>query len=308
MRASIDIGSNSVILAVGEFDKNRKFTSKLDHLEITSLGRELDKYGSFHPESMQNTFNTLNIFKKELEAFQIKPSEVIAVSTEAARVAKNRATFFDKIKNEIGFNVQILSGKGEAHYAALGATLGKIKNQSPEILIMDIGGASTEFIKIQREPFKIINSISLPVGVVRATDWIQNSIYSEKLLAIKEKFSTELKNMSSPYLLCIAGTMTSIALMHKNISNYDETLVNGSTISANELMNLRERIQKMTLEEIDNKYPFLKKRVPFIKAGFMIGTDLGQTLGTQNFEISSFGLRHGVLFCGTIAKEFLHVG
>ncbi len=306
LKAAIDIGSNSVILAVGSFDQNKNYTSKLDHLEITSLGRELDKNGTFHPESMQATFDTLKEFQRELATFQINPGEVVSSSTEAARVAKNSGEFFAKIKNELGFNIQVLSGKGEAHYAACGATLGKIKNPNSEILIMDIGGASTELIKVKRDPFEILTSISLPIGVVRATDWIQNNIYAEKLITIKNQLSSELKKLESPYLLCIAGTMTSIALMYKNVGNYDENLVNGSNIQSTELLQLKEQILKLSLDEIDKKFPFLKKRVPFIKAGFMIGSDLGKMLGTQNYEISSFGLRHGLLYSGAIAKEFLH--
>ena len=91
IRASIDIGSNSVLLLAAELDNvGTKILSEILNLSyITSLGRDLDKTKKFHPDSMQSTYEALLDYKIQLEKIHITPQEVLVTATEASRVALN---------------------------------------------------------------------------------------------------------------------------------------------------------------------------------------------------------------------------
>jgi exopolyphosphatase/guanosine-5'-triphosphate,3'-diphosphate pyrophosphatase len=120
-RASIDIGSNSVLLLAVELDSKGMITKELlNESFITSLGKDLDATKKFHPDSMKATYEALCEYKKMLNKINYLIENVIVTATEASRVSTNSREFFKRIKDEIGFNIQIISSDGEAYYTALG--------------------------------------------------------------------------------------------------------------------------------------------------------------------------------------------
>ena len=110
-RASIDIGSNSVLLLAADLDEsgNKILSELLDLSHITSLGKDLDKTKKFHTDSMNATYNALVEYKKELKKINIFPETVLVTATEASRVATNASEFFLKIKEELGFKITIIN-------------------------------------------------------------------------------------------------------------------------------------------------------------------------------------------------------
>ena len=99
-RATIDIGSNSVLLLAGTME-NGLLTEVLNESRITSLGKNLDIAKMFNPESMEATFTALKDYKTLLESNGFLVAQTIVTATEALRVAKNAEDFFQKIKNEL---------------------------------------------------------------------------------------------------------------------------------------------------------------------------------------------------------------
>lgn len=137
IRASIDIGSNSVLLLIGEM-KNGKLLVHSKRSEVTALGRELDKNKSFHPESMRDTFEALKSYAEDCDKFGISRSSIIVTATEAARVAHNAPDFFSEIQKDLGIKVNIITSQAEAYFSAKGI-LFDTKFESEVITIMDIG-------------------------------------------------------------------------------------------------------------------------------------------------------------------------
>ena len=82
MRASIDIGSNSVLLLAGDV-LDGKFIEHLSEANITGLGKDLDKNGAFLKTSMEETYEVLENYKNKLENLRIDISSVLVTSTEA---------------------------------------------------------------------------------------------------------------------------------------------------------------------------------------------------------------------------------
>lgn len=300
LRASIDIGSNTTLLLAAEVEEG-SFVEKLNETRVTSLGKDLDKTGEFRDKSMNDTFKALSDYKSLLEKIEIKPEETIVTATEAARVAKNSKDFFSKVEKELGFQVTIINGEGEAYYTSFGV-VSRSQIDQDSLTIMDIGGASTELIKIQVNPFKILNSVSLPLGSVRCSDWLKDKIFEQKITEIFDNH--DVNEYETSHLLCVAGSMTSLGSMIKGLKKFDSDTVNGTKISFDDFLKFTKKIKKRTPAELLLKFPFLGKRSKSIVGGAYLGEQMGTALKVKTFEISTLGLRYGTLLSGGIDERF----
>ncbi len=305
-RASIDIGSNSVLLLAVELnDKGEIKEELLNESFITSLGKDLDVTKKFHPDSMQATYEALSAYKKLLDKIKFPIAEVIATATEASRVSTNSREFFKKIKDELGFNIQIISSDGEAYYTALGVVSSLPKDESKtndKIVVMDIGGASTELILINTSPFKIEKSISLPVGSVRATDWKKQNEFDSKIYDI---LAPDMSEYNTEALVCVAGSMTALASMYLGQREYSDTKIEGLTISFKSFQDFARDLQNTTVENLLMLFPFLGKRAPMVAAGSLVAELIGSKLKIDLIKVSTRGLRYGTVLTGGINEQFI---
>lgn len=291
IKASIDIGSNSVLLLAVEW--NGKIVKELLNFSyITSLGKDLDKTKNFHPDSLKATYDALVDYKNKLEKLGVLPKDVTITATEAARVATNSKEFFLKVKDELGFNVSIISADKEAYYTALGVVSG-VESDANELIIMDIGGASTELIKIKKNPFEIISSISLPVGSVRATDWKNENIFEHKMQDI---LSTPMSNYKTSTMICVAGSMTSLATMFLDKKEFNDKAIDGMDINFTEFKKFQISLLNLSTQELLLKYPFLGKRAPMVAAGAHASAMILEKLDVKTIKVSTRGLRYGIIF------------
>lgn len=301
-RASIDIGSNSVLLLAVELDSEGMIQKELlNESFITSLGKDLDVTKKFHPESMQATYEALSTYKKLLDKIKFPINEVVATATEASRVSTNSQEFFKKIKEELGFNIQIISSDGEAYYTALGV-LSSIGKTQKEVIVMDIGGASTELIQIQTEPFKILSSVSFPVGSVRATDWKKKGEFDER---IKEILKPDMSQYHTETLVCVAGSMTALASMYLGQREFDDKKIEGMKVSFKSFQAFSADLQNTTIENLLMLFPFLGKRAPMVGAGAQVAELIGRKLNIETIKISTRGLRYGTVITGGIDEQFI---
>ncbi len=299
-RASIDIGSNTTLLLIGDVQDG--ILSELENeSRVTGLGRELDKNKLFLNVAMEDTFSALSEYVEIIDGHGIERKTVIMTATEASRVAANAKDFFKKVADELGLQVTIINAQGEAFYTAYGVICGSDTNID-ELTIMDIGGASTEFIKVKSTPFEVKDSISLPFGSVRATDWINEGCFDQRMESIIG--DSRLADFETKHLFCVAGSMTSLGGMIKGLKEFDPTEVNGTKINYNEFLKFKEKINQATPEILASKYPFLGKRARSIVGGARLGEKVGDMLGIETFEISTLGLRYGTLYAGGIDERF----
>ncbi len=304
-RASIDIGSNSVLLLAVEYDLDSKSITKefLNESSITSLGKDLDKTLEFLQTSMEATLEALKSYRQMLIANGFKDVEVIVTATEASRVAKNAHIFYDKVLKETGFKVQVISSEGEAYYTALGVVSSLKPNALESVVVMDIGGASTELIKINLHPFKIIESISMPVGSVRATDWNKEGQLDAKL---KEIFKENLNSYKTKTLICVAGSMTALASMYLGQRVFEDKKIDGLELTFGSFRDFARDLQSTNVENLLLLFPFLGKRAPMVACGSKVAVEIGNRLEIENIKISTRGLRYGTVITGGIHDEFIN--
>jgi exopolyphosphatase/guanosine-5'-triphosphate,3'-diphosphate pyrophosphatase len=302
LRASIDIGSNSVLLLVGDVSHG-KLKELLKRSEITSLGRELDKTKNFHRESMEATFEALKSYGEDCDRLGVARDQIIATATEAARVAQNAPEFFKKIETELNIKIHIITSKAEAYFSSKGI-LYNSQFDSDVITIMDIGGASTELIKVNTKTFNILETISMPVGAVRASQWLHDELFVQNLQKIFIDFRGEIDKFQTKNLYCVAGTVTSLGNMHLQRKEFVEDDVHGLVMKAEDIDNLFKKFSSSTVEQFLEQFPFLQKRSKSILGGLHLVYHIVHRLLVKEITISTYGLRYGTLLEGKIKQEF----
>ena len=179
MKASIDIGSNSILLLAGEYEGN-KFFESVNIARVTGLGKGIDKTGELSKEGIESSMAALKEYKEKLDSLGISPTETLVTATEASRVAKNFSKFSTRVKADLGFHINLLTAEGEAYFCAKGVDLGD-DTLLEDSVVLDLGGASTELILFSTKPYTFKKFVSLPVGSVRATDWMREGTFAEKM-------------------------------------------------------------------------------------------------------------------------------
>ena len=303
IQASIDIGSNSILLLVGEF-KDGVFERYESESRVTSLGLNLDQTKNFDEQSMADSYDALSEYKEIVKKYNIDPKQIITTATEASRVAQNARDFYSKVSSELGINVQIITSEAEAYYSAKGILFDCDFNEE-KVFILDIGGASSEIIEVNTKTKEIINSFSMPFGAVRATNWTQKETVDEEFEKVFSGFSDELANSKTDNLYCVAGTMTSVANISLGTPSFDEVKVHGFKMTSLDVVSIYERLKLLSDEEILKQYPFLAKRSKTIVGGLRVATTIFKWLRVKNIEISTYGLRYGTILEGRVKDEHL---
>lgn len=304
LRASIDIGSNSILLLLAEVLKGGGLKVLKSESRVTGLGRELDQNGMFIEEALRDSQSALKEYSKICKEYGLTLSEIPVTATEASRVAKNAKDFFKTIKETCGFDVKIITAQAEAYYSATGILFDK-KITDKTITIMDIGGASTELIKVNTETQEVLYSFSMPIGVVRMNNWHEKGTRESRLSKILEDYRNDLAVVACTKLYCVAGTMTSIGNMHLKNKLFDEKKVNGLSMESRSVKELLHTYIDFSHQSFLEAYPFLGKRSKTIASGLLLAQELLKNLEVDELYISTFGLRYGTILAGEIKNDFL---
>lgn len=298
-RASIDIGSNSTLLLILDIDTKEIIDERST---ITSLGKDLDKNKAFLESSMDATFKALEEYKDLCLDQGIQPQEVIMTGTEASRVASNASSFYKKVEESLGLKIKLISGEGEAFYTAKG--IAQMANvDSDEVVIMDIGGGSTELILLGLTPFEIKKSYSFPVGSVRTTDWTSENIVDSMFNKAFE--NQDLVPYSNRNIICVAGTMTSLSLIMQKNKEFSRDLINSFNCSFVDFSKFCEEFQSEKKEELNEKYPFLGKRIHAIQGGAECAKRVLTSISANELSFSTYGLRYGTALAGEIDETYI---
>ena len=184
--AAIDCGTNSIRLLIAEPDDSGGLRDLDRRLEIVRLGQGVDATGEFHPDALQRTFAAVDHYAELIEKAEVPVENVQFVATSASRDAKNRDSFFAGIKQRLGVLPDVISGETEARLSFIGA-LSRVTPEGEPVLVMDIGGGSTELIT-GGAAGKMRSAISLDIGSVRVTERFlkQNPVADDDLVRATE--------------------------------------------------------------------------------------------------------------------------
>ncbi|MDD3705423.1 MAG: Ppx/GppA phosphatase family protein [Clostridiaceae bacterium] len=296
--AVIDIGTNSMRLMLCEISDN--FISKKEKdLIITRIGKDVSKTGMITEESFARNINALKIFKNKADIYGAE--EVYAIATSAVRDALNREAFVAEALSQAGIDVRIISGEEEAELGLRGV-LSEIQNPRETVLVIDIGGGSTELILGSRE--KTDYKVSIPAGAVRMTEQFitGNPIRSEDAVNMKDRlnelFTKSLEHLSSKRVdrvVAIGGTATTIASMYHNMSIYNPEIVHNTIINFKYIDSIYNQLKDLSVEERWKVKGLQKERADVMPSGILILQHIIGGLGRDSLIISENDNLEGII-------------
>jgi len=273
IHASIDIGSNTFRLLIARPSTDAKATQPWETVDyahrITRLGQGLHGSGMLSEAGIERAIHALKEFKRLIDHHKILPQHIHAVATAAVREAENGSCFTELAQKETGIEISIISGEEEASRSLLGAASVLHDKTRRDMLLFDIGGGSTEFIRARDN--NITDAISCKLGVVRLVEaHLHSDPPSENdYQAMKESVHNHLAEVSSFWkctsttvpeiMVGTAGTVTTLAAVQMNLTPYDPQKVNNHRMESDDFYQLRDQLLAMTHEQ--------RETIPAIEAG-----------------------------------------
>jgi exopolyphosphatase/guanosine-5'-triphosphate,3'-diphosphate pyrophosphatase len=287
--ASIDVGTNSVLLLVAEKDAAGKWKPVLERAEITRLGKGVDQSKRLLPESIEATVQVLESFAKEARG--LGAQAIVTSATSAARDASNGAEFLNAAKTRAGLTVEIIAGEEEARlsYASAYSDFG---GERP-LVVLDIGGGSTEFIYGDVKG-NVQFRHSFNVGSVRMTERLGQD--EQKIrAALRETFGALPAPPQGFRLVGVAGTVTTVLAVSRVIEPYDASKVHGAVLSLSEVQAVTKKLWSLDVEARKHVPGVQPKRADVIPAGALVLEESMATLQATECTVSDRGLRWGLL-------------
>jgi len=296
--ASIDIGSNTVLLLIAEISKpNKELTPLLNEYRIPRISEGLEKSHVISDKKVEELIKILDEYQIIINSCNC--DHIIVNATNAFRIATNADQIMDLIIDSFKLNVNVLSGFDEAYLSFLGARSSFTSTR--DIFVLDIGGGSTEII--YGDDKSIIYRKSFNRGAVNFTEELINKypINRKYLKSVSEqinKYFAEIRTIkdSSDSLISVAGTPTSLSCINKNITTYDDDLIEGSILTQEEIVKIIYEMSPLHPQEILSKYgSIVEGREDVILTGSIILSEVMSLLDIKKTVVSSRGLRYGAV-------------
>ncbi len=287
--AAVDIGSNSVLMCVGEHLAASDFRVIYDMARTTRLGSGLAKRGRLSAAGMHRTLEALRECRRKAQILGVALAR--AIGTAALREASNADEFLKKAKEALGFSIEVVSGEKEAELTFLGVA-GAVRDP---LLILDVGGASTEIV-LARDA-KIERVISMPIGAARLREMIPEEDVLRFFVRVIEVVPSDLSQIDagSRSTILVGGTATTLAAVRLQLKKYEPEKIDGFSFMRSELAGLVDEIRAVPIERRADIPGLSRSRAAIITSGGLIICQILSELGVEKVSISTRGLRHGVL-------------
>lgn len=294
--ASIDIGTNTILLLIAEV-KQENLRPLFEIETVVRLGEGLQKNGVLSEEAMKRGLQTLAQYLEQCQTLKVQ--EIFAVGTSALREARNSEDFLKMTNEELNLPIEVISGEEEAQLSFL-AVARDLKELKKSILVVDVGGGSTEFILGKGD--RIIRWISLPLGSVRFTeqfllsDPVQEAEW-EKMEREVRKLLVNIPRSQDPLsMVAVGGTATTLASVEQGLEKFIPKKVHHFVLKKDALRNQLFLYRSKTIDE-RRKIPGLPPaRADVILAGGAILYIAMEELECPSALISCHGVRYGLLY------------
>jgi exopolyphosphatase/guanosine-5'-triphosphate,3'-diphosphate pyrophosphatase len=296
--AVVDIGSNSTRLLIAALESGRVNRELVRHSEVTRLGAGVDAAGRLREDAMQRVFTTLDGYKAEIDAHDVRVA--VAVLTSAVRDSANGEEFAEAVRTRFGLEPHVLAGDEEARLTFLGATSERDSADSAVTLVLDIGGGSTEMIIGSGS--EVDFRVSTQAGVVRQTERHlradppdaaeMDELVADVRTILEDNVPAERRGEVT-HGIAVAGTATSLAAIAQHLDPYDPERVDGYLLSAAECEHILGELAAMTLEQRRQVAGLHPDRAPTIIAGVLIFREVVRLFGLDQIEISEHDILQG---------------
>lgn len=298
--AVVDVGSNSTHLVIAKVS-NPGVIRIIDSEKFSlKLGEAISVDGNLTTESIEKTVAVLRFIQQI-----ISPYDALTriVATHAIREALNSNILLQRIEEITNLKVDIIDGHEEARICYLGMRQG-LSLENRTCLGVDIGGGSTEIIIACDDNIKFVSSFKL--GCVTLTNkYLNINLYNKqsilKLVEAARECLKPLRNVADQYnftqAIASSGTAKTLAQIHAQLQNIQPSReLNGYKLTRDDVFALAASLAEFeSPEKISEKTGVDEQRAKVLLAGAIILSEVTKQLRIDEWTISSFGLREGLI-------------
>ena len=302
--AAIDIGTNSFHLLVAAVDpKLRTFRIIQAEKATTRLGERDPETGELTEAAMQRGLETLRQFRDLAASHRVE--QIVTAATSAVREAPNGRDFLQTILDDLGMEVDLVSGPEEARLIYLGVLSGMPFGDRPHLLL-DIGGGSTELILADGRDARALTSTR--VGAVRLQrDFVRDdpmppqrrsflqAFIQGSLEPAVNKVRRRIKPGETPVLVATSGTAMAIGSLAASEEERPPRKLHGYCVTRQSLNQVVDRLITMTPAQRRELAPINDRRAEIIVPGALILQTTMKMLGVEEFVLSERALREGLI-------------
>ena len=293
--AAVDIGSNGIRLAIG-----RLLDDQIPHIvetrrEAIRLGQDVFSGGGIEEETIERAQQAFDNFKSLIDTYEAHP--VRAIGTSALREATNQDLFIDRIFQNSGIKIEVVSAEEEARLVNL-AISQVLDLRGKRAMLIDIGGGSVEIVLSQDA--QIERTESLKLGTVRLLELLKNQDGSVELFSqlttdyvqrTEKWFGNLVANQKLDLCIGVGGNVEELGKLRCSQLNKDS---NGELFE-DELTALLRILETMTYEERIEKLAMRPDRADVIIPAAIVLKSLMSQASINRLVIPKVGVRDGVL-------------
>ncbi len=313
MHAAIDLGTNSFHLLVARLDDEGRFETLAKEKETVRLGSGSGDMSLLTDQAMDRGIAALQRFRRIADTFE---ADIAAVATSALREATNRSVFVNRALREAGIVIKVVPGVEEARLIHLGV-IQSLPLFDQQILVVDIGGGSTEFLVGRGREVRSAHSTKL--GAIRLTDrFFPNGRIRDEAVA---ECRTHVRSFLVPTIRRVrehrpftavgsSGTINTVARMAVAAAGGDPTApTNGQVVDRDALAWVVEQVtahrqshERAGILGLDDR------RQDIIVAGVLLLEQIFDGLAIEQMTVSEAALREGILLdrAATVGSPNFH--
>ncbi|MGB1234836.1 MAG: Ppx/GppA phosphatase family protein [Planktomarina sp.] len=326
--AALDLGTNSCRMLIAQ-PKGSSFHVVDSFSKTVQLGAGLEQSGKLSRASMQRTLQALKVCKQKLNRLKVKRMRLVA--TEACRRARNGSSFLGQVAKDTGLRMEIIPAEEEARLAVISCAP-LVSTKTDQLLVVDIGGGSTELVWIDlsdvppmerpaaimgmQQGFgrsakipgsaKVVDWISVPLGVATLRDQFEDvdddaGRFALMSLAFEDHLEKFLPydwdhNKHNFQIVGTSGTVTTVAASFLGLKRYDRTKVDGLSMTSDQIAGVIEEYIALGPLGRRSDPRIGRDRQALIMSGSAILQALIRTWPTDRLSVADRGLREGLLY------------
>ncbi len=337
--AALDLGTNSCRMLIAQ-PRGSQFHVVDSFARSVRLGAGLERTGRLARSSIDRALAALRVCRAKLDRHNVRRMRLVA--TEACRRATNGPAFLRQVERETGLTLEVIPPEEEARLAVI-STAPLVSTRTAQLLVVDIGGGSTELVWIdlskvppverpralmrlhrgfhtEDTPFpapKVVDWISIPLGVATLRDQFRDVADEAARFALMSCAFEEAMETFAPYatlpqaegeefqIIGTSGTVTTVAASHLGLRRYDRNKVDGLTMTTEQIDRVIHRYLRMGPEGRRNDPCIGRDRAVLILSGAAILQTLLRIWPTRHLTVADRGLREGLLMAQMSADGVL---
>ena len=292
LHAVVDIGSNTTRLLVADVDDEGVWRELMTQRAYTLIGKQTEKDGTIPKKVVQNTAEVVSTQVRL--AREMGADDISIVATAAVRGAPNREKLLDQIRKRTDLEVRVLTGHEEAQYAFVGATKRLGAPAEGTIVVIDVGGGSTEIaVGTSDEGSTWDATFRVGSGMLTEAYIDSDPPTDSELDKIRKHVSGVFEGLELPQIdkaVAVGGTATSLRkIVGAELEH--ETLERGLRV-----------LTEAPAAEVAERFDLAPERVEILPAGMVILEELSDLIGLA-LSIGNGGLREGVILTGVTEAQ-----